>query len=202
MKRSDPFIEGVQYLKNKNQKISDIIEHIGIINFKKRQLNFESLIKIIIGQQLSGRVANIIYKRLIELNTMTTILRPDFILNLSDISLRGIGVSGPKIKYIRNLSKFFIDHPNIIQKWSELNDKNAYIEIQKLHGFGPWSASIILLFYFGRLDIFPYGDNTLNKTYLDVFGNEIDKELTELNWAQPYRGILAIYLWKYHDIEK
>ena len=199
MKKSDPFLEGIEYLKNKNQKISDIIECIGIIDFKKRDLNFESLIKIIIGQQLSGRVATIIFERLKELNTKTGLLKPDFILNLSDGSLRGIGISSPKIKYIRNLSELHIEHPNIIQKWLELDDKDAYVEIQKLRGFGPWSASIILLFYFGRLDIFPIGDVTLQKTYFNIFGNEIDMELKEIEWARPFRSILAIYLWKYYD---
>ena len=83
--------------------------------------------------------------------------------------------------------------------WQKLNDKECSIEIQKIKGLGPWSASIILLFYFQRLDIFPYEDSTLNKAYFSLYKKKLSKNLSEVSWARPYRSVLALYLWKWVD---
>ena len=73
------------------------------------------------------------------------------------------------------------------------------IEIQKLNGFGPWSGNIILLFYMGRPNVFPFGDTTLKKAYSNIYNQTLNKNLTELNWAEPYRSIVALYFWRWVD---
>ena len=79
------------------------------------------------------------------------------------------------------------------------NDEDAKIEIQNLKGFGPWSANIILLFYLGRNDVFPYNDSTLQKAYYKIYGKHLSPNLLELNWARAYRSIIARYFLKWVD---
>ena len=100
---------------------------------------------------------------------------------------------------MKETAKYFINYPNLIETWEKLDDKEAKKEIQKIKGFGPWSANIILLFYMGRHDVFPYHDSTLQKAYYEIYGKKLSQNLSEINWAKPYRSIVARYLWKWVD---
>ena len=87
----------------------------------------------------------------------------------------------------------------MLKSWEKLDDHEAKAEIQNLKGFGNWSSDIVLLFYLGRKNIFPFGDATLNKAVIKLYNQDISKDLSFLDWARPYRGILALYLWKWVD---
>ena len=174
-------------------------KQLGIIDLPRRKLTFESLLKIIINQQLSNKVANVIFQRLKELLQDPLEISYHAILNVKDTELRKVGISYSKIKFMKDLSIKFENNPNILSEWKKLSDNDAKIEIEKLNGFGPWSSNIILLFYLGRKDIFPQGDATLNKAYRIIYNKDLDKKLTQINWAKPYRSYLALYLWKWVD---
>lgn len=182
-----------------NKKFKQLFDQIGIINLPNRKLTFESLLKIIINQQLSNKVANVIFKRLKELLQDSLQISFHSILEVKDTELRKIGISYSKIKFMKDLSIKFENNPNMLSEWKKLSDDDAKNEIEKLNGFGPWSSNIILLFYLGRKDIFPQGDATLNKAYKIIFNKALDKKLTQINWAKPYRSYLALYLWKWVD---
>ena len=100
---------------------------------------------------------------------------------------------------MKETAKHFIDYPYIIKKWENMNDEDAKIKIQELKGFGPWSANIILLFYMGRNNVFPYNDSTLQKAYFKIYGEKLSSNLSQIDWARPYRSIVARYLWKWVD---
>ena len=190
---------GLKFLTNKNKNFSLLVKQIGLIEFTRRQLNFESLIRIIINQQLSNHVAKVIFSRLKDLSKNYDQITPDFIFNLEFEKLRNQGISTSKSKFIKDLSEEFLKSPDLIDEWFNLDDENALIEIQKLNGLGPWSGNIILLFYMGRPNVFPFGDTTLKKAYLNIYSKTLNKNLKELDWAQPYRSILALYFWRWVD---
>lgn len=183
----------------RNNKFKLIVKQLGPLKFTTRPLNFESLLKIIINQQLSSKVANVIFLRLKNLFISSKFINPDCILKIKSDKLRNIGISYSKIDFMKNLAKEIKKNPNTFRDWKKLTDHDAKIEIQKLNGFGPWSSNIILLFYMGRQDIFPEGDSTLKKAYEKIFNKNLDEGMSEVNWAKPYRSILAIYLWKWVD---
>lgn len=191
--------KGIKYLTKQNDVFSLLVKQIGFIEFEKRKLNFEALVRIIINQQLSGHVAKVIFSRLKKLFKNNEDLKPNLVSEIEIEKLRNIGVSNSKIIYIKELSVKFLEAPNFVEKWFNLNDLDASLEIQKLKGFGPWSANIILLFYMGRTDIFPFDDSTLKKAHSNIYGIPITKNLEELNWAKPYRSILALYFWRWVD---
>ncbi|MDC0549046.1 hypothetical protein OAP20_04820 [Alphaproteobacteria bacterium] len=192
------FKQGLEYLSNKNEIFSSVVKQVGSISFNKRDLKFESLIKIIINQQLSNNVANVIFLRLKKLN-LNKEVTPAFISKIDFEKIRNQGVSNSKATFMKDLSRDFLKNPKIINKWKQLDDENAFLEIQKHNGFGPWSANIILLFYMSRPNIFPFGDSTLKKAYQNIYNKNLNKDLKELNWAEPHRSIVALYFWRWVD---
>tara|TARA_Y100000589_G_scaffold320050_1_gene349483 strand:- start:1072 stop:1686 length:615 start_codon:yes stop_codon:yes gene_type:complete len=190
--------DAIKFLE-KNSKFKLLVEQLGPVSLNVRRLNYESLIKIIINQQLSNKVANVIFSRLKKMFSSSKIISPDCILKTNVEDLRKIGISYTKINFMKNLAIKVKNNTKIFYYWKKLNDQDAKNEIQKLNGFGPWSSNIILLFYMGRLDIFPEGDSTLKKGYQKIFNKKLDKDFSQVKWAKPYRSILAIYIWKWVD---
>ena len=198
----DTISQGISHLRNINPNFNAVVDQIGEIEFKKRDVTFESLIRIIINQQLSNTVAKVIFERLENIfpNTPNTNgISPSQIHIMDSEKLKSIGLSKGKVNYIKSLSTEFIANPNLVNEWTDLDDDSAISEIQKMKGFGPWSANIILLSFMGRSDIFPYGDATLRKAYLNIYGSKLSETLEEIEWARPYRGILALYFWRWVD---
>ena len=193
------FEDSLKILIARNKKFSSLVQQVGLIQFNKSELSFESLIRTIINQQLSNHVAKVIFSRLKILSENNNQITPEFIYNLDFQKIRNQGISGAKVKFIKDLSTEFLKSPNLIDDWFNLDDDNALIEIQKLNGFGPWSANIILLFYMGRADIFPFGDTTLKKAHLNIYHKPLNKDLKALDWAKPYRSLVALYFWRWVD---
>tara|TARA_A100001011_G_scaffold368189_1_gene422268 strand:+ start:557 stop:1180 length:624 start_codon:yes stop_codon:yes gene_type:complete len=189
----------INYLCTKDKKFKLLVKEIGYIYIEDRNLDFLSLVKIIISQQLSTIIAGVIFDRFTHLFSKKNQITPENLLQIDRRYLKESGISFSKIHYIRNLALVLTKKPNLIEKWKSLDDENALCEIQKLVGFGSWSANIILLFYFGRLDIFPHTDATIKKVYVGIYKKEFSEDLREVLWARPYRSVLARYLWAWKD---
>ena len=162
-------------------------------------LNFQALVKIIVNQQLSNSAANTIFERIKNNYPNEAILLPELLLNSSNEKLRSAGLSYSKINFIKSVANECINRPNIIDEWEVLEDQDLLVEIMKLKGFGPWSANIVLLFYLGRANVFPHGDNTLNKAYKHLYKVDLLNKPDHIKWASPYKSILSLYLWRWVD---
>ena len=195
----DSISQGISHLRNINPNFNAVVTQIGEIEFKKREITFESLIRIIINQQLSNTVAKVIFERLESIFPDTNKISPTEIHTTDSERLKNIGLSKGKVNYIKSLSNEFIENPNLVNEWNLLDDDEARNKIQKMKGFGPWSANIILLSFMGRSDIFPYGDATLRKAFLNIYGSKLSETLEEIEWSRPYRSILALYFWRWVD---
>ncbi len=189
----------IENLTTRDKKFCSIVKQIGFINLKKRKLNFDALLKIIINQQLSNKVADILFLRLKKEASVSGSIDPKTIIDLNPKVLRKLGISFSKINFMKEIAENINKSPNLLKFWENLDDETAFCEITKLKGLGPWSANIILLFYMGRNDIFPFNDSTLQKAYFKIYNKKLTKNLEEINWARPYRSIFANYLWKWVD---
>lgn len=195
------FIEGTNFLKLKDKKFEILFNNIGQLSFERRTLNLSTFCKIIIGQQLSSKVANTIFNRFHD--CLGGKINVSTIRDISFQALNKVGISSNKINYIKALGKKLEFDPNFFTKLHNSSAEISYRALTELKGVGPWTANIIQLFYFNHLNTFPYGDTTLEKVYHEIYEVELSisssSNYKEIEWASPYKGILALYLWEYYD---
>jgi DNA-3-methyladenine glycosylase II len=158
---------------------------------------FQGLVREIVGQQLSGRVADVIEGRLKD--KIKGRLTPDKILELQDDELRNCGMAWSKVMAIRDLAERVKNKQLQIRKLKELPDEVVKSELVAVKGIGPWTADMFLMFTLGRPDIFPTEDLGIKKGYEKVTGKKFDKEKSAkfalINWS-PYRTVASWYLWR------
>ncbi len=191
------YASGIEFLLEHDAVFKKLYENLGFLEQRKRRVSFASFVVTIVGQQLSGKAAEAIYKRL--LTVVDQELLPDKILTLDSCVLRKIGLSRAKGLYIQSLAQKFVDNEIVLKEWKLCTDAELYKKLLSIKGIGPWSAKIIMLFNFGRLDAFPYGDASLERAFSIITGRELSNLPKFVdNWS-PYSGIVAMYMWSYID---
>jgi len=157
---------------------------------------FISLASIIVYQQLSGKVAGVIFDRLSKLLPEFT---PTNLAALSDEQLRSIGLSGQKVTYLRSLSHYAQSNDMTFAYFEQLTDEQLLESLITIKGIGTWSAEMFMMFTLGRPDVFSIKDAGLIKAIRHHYQSDHDLSLTEieaisLRW-QPYRTYACLYLW-------
>jgi len=166
---------------------------------------FRDIIWTIIGQQLSSRAANAIFERFERLFTRRGITSRA-VLNISDAQMRACGLSGAKVRAIRNVAEAVQNEMLELGTIADLNDELVLAELTKIKGIGPWTAEMVLMFSLGRPDIFSAGDLGLRKGIVHLYGLKkfpSDKKIAAITkkWS-PYRTYAARVLWKIADAKK
>ncbi|MDC0145084.1 DNA-3-methyladenine glycosylase 2 family protein [bacterium] len=185
----------------KDQKIKTLINKYPIPEFYPNDNYFDALSKSIIYQQLSGKVAKIIYTRFLSL-FKKKIPTPKQYINIKNSDLKGIGLSRQKINYINNLSVFFIEKDNTLQFETESNQEISK-QLIEIKGIGQWTIDMFMMFTLCKTDILPVGDLGIKKAFKKLYNlkelpSEIFMKKKALQW-QPYRSIACCYLWMLTD---
>lgn len=160
---------------------------------------FQGLIGEIIGQQLSGRVADVIYDRLMK--KAKGKLTPDKILAFSDQELRDCGMAWAKVRSIKDLATKVKKEEVKIKNLDKLPDEEVMKELIAVKGIGRWTAEMFLMFSLGRPDIFPDDDLGIRKGMTKLLGNNLTQD-EMVKFAQrwkPYRTVASWYVWKLMD---
>ena len=192
--------QSIVHLK-KDQKLKILINKYPIPQFSPNEKYFDALSKSIIYQQLSGKVAKIIYTRFLSL-FKDKIPNPNQYLDITKSDLKGIGLSKQKIDYINHLSNFFIEKGNKIQFKTD-SDQEIYRQLIAIKGIGQWTIDMFMMFTLCKTDILPIGDLGIKKAFKDLYNlkelpsESFMKEIS-LPW-QPYRTIACCYLWMIVD---
>ena len=187
----------IAYLSN-DLKLQPLILKYSRPDFGVSNDPFKSLIKYIIYQQLSIQSAKAIYTRFLDLfNNKPT---PTTLNAINDAILKDIGVSKQKINYIKEITKYFLNH-NI--DFNSLTNKEVYDELIQIKGIGPWTIDIFLMFTLYRTDILPIGDLGIKKGFKILYNLDelpTDKFMIKKSkkW-NPYESIASMYLWKIVD---
>ena len=168
----------------------------GKLHWRMRPPGFATLLSAIVGQQISNAAANAIRARLEAAMPCGT---PAGFLRLSEIDLRGVGLSGQKIAYGRGLAEACAAGAIDPTAIAAMDDEDAIAAISALRGFGRWSAEVYLLFAHARRDVFPAADLALAAAaahLLELPERPKEKPFRALaeGWA-PYRGLAARLLW-------
>ena len=178
-----------------------LIEKHVLPGLKRKKNLFAALTYEIIGQQLSGKVARVIYKRFLGLFG-GKLPEPKQILKISDKKLRSCGCSWAKVKYLKSLAKCVNSNQLNLKSLHKSPDKEVYERLLKVKGIGPWTAEMFMIFTLHRPDVFSVGDLGLRTAVSRLYGVRRDnlKKIEEISerW-RPYRSLACRYLWKSID---
>lgn len=169
-----------------------------LFNLRKHDFLFDRLVESIISQQLSVKVADVIYARVLNLLPGKKLV-PANLLKVKDGDLRKAGMSYGKIKYLKDLSEKVKSGELDLDNLENLENEKVIEELIKVKGIGRWTAEMFLMFALGRPDVFSHGDLGLKNAVKKIYGFEEYKiEVVEeivIKWS-PYRTIAARILWK------
>ena len=187
-----------EYLISRDKKMKSVIGENIIIDRPLESDYFASLVDTIISQQLSGKVAEVLTKRLAE--ACQGKFTPQTILKLEDEKIRSLGISYAKIKYLKSLATALESKVVDFSLITDLNDQEIIDMLTKIKGIGPWSAEMFLIFSLGKEDVFSCGDGGLVKAVNHYYGKgeDLSKEtLLKISekW-RPYRSYASFYLWE------
>ena len=193
---------GIDFLKrDKNMQV--LIEKFGIPNYKIGQDYFQSLLRSIVFQQLSGKAAQTIYERFVNLIPVNSNLCPNEVLKLDKDGMRMAGLSFQKINYVRNLADYFENNSFNKKNVERMTDEEICKELIQIKGIGQWTVDMFLMFTLNRADILPYKDLGIQKGIMKIFKmkklpSKKEMENCSRKW-RPYRTIACWYLWRIAD---
>lgn len=185
-----------------------LIERVGKIDLATRLRRrseerpadaYGALLRAIVGQQLSTKAARTIYLRVLDLFDGHT-PAPEQLLEASEDDLRGAGLSGRKVSYIRDLASHVLSGELELDRLDELADEEAIEELVAVRGLGRWTAEMFLLFHLERPDVLSGGDLGIRKAVQIEYGLDempAPERVIEIGepW-RPHRSLASLYLWE------
>lgn len=196
---SEEQANAISYLREKDPTLASIIDQIALPIWSPRENYYRSLVSSIISQQLSTRVAEVIFARFEALFTDKQIT-PVETLELEDLAIRGTGISNSKVQYIKNIARYAIDSSKVFEQFDQMSDEEIITELVQIKGVGRWTAEMFLIFTMGQPDVFSMGDLGLRRAVQKLYN--IKKEPTQKQLERiskkwkPYRSVASRYLWK------
>ena len=190
--------QAIQHLRTSDPVLSAIIQQVGDYGIQFRPPDFETLVKSIVFQQLSGRVASVIFGRLSA--AVKFVVTPETILQLRPSRMRSLGLSTQKTAYIRDLARHTREGKLVFADLAALPDDEVILRLTQVKGVGMWTAHMFLIFALQRTDILPTGDlgirNAIRKAYnLEALPTADEIERMAGRW-RPYCSVASWYLWR------
>ncbi|MBL6747780.1 MAG: DNA-3-methyladenine glycosylase 2 family protein [Candidatus Poseidonia sp.] len=179
-----------------DELLGPIVEKYGPEGITSRDDLFQTLIRSIVGQQISVTAADAIWGRLIDHLGSPT---PEAVRATDEASIAACGITRPKASYIMGLARDCEQLMN--QPWDEMDDAAIMKHLIGFRGIGPWTAEMMLMFHFLRPDIFSLGDiGLIRGTQRLVPDAETKEDVGAIaeRWM-PYRTAAAWYLWRILD---
>jgi 3-methyladenine DNA glycosylase/8-oxoguanine DNA glycosylase len=180
--------------------LAHLVTLVGPIHHRPRSSDghFGALVRAIVFQQLAGRAAQAILGRvLVELGGE---LSPEALAAVTDERLRAAGLSGNKVKSLRDLSSKILEGTVDLNASSRRSDDEIIASLVTVRGIGTWTAEMYLIFELRRLDVWPVDDLGVRQGYGLAWGLNpppLPKELAQLgDRFRPYRSIVARYCWE------
>lgn len=176
-----------------------IFDQIGLPQNRTMKQGFQSLAKIIIGQQISTNVANTIYNKLI----IDDILNENKITSLSIDKLKQYGLSSQKSYYLKNLAELIQKNELNLRTLNRLSSEEISNSLIRIKGVGKWTINNYKIFALQDIDAWPSADLALQEAIKIINKTKLrptEKEMEELGnkWI-PYRTAAALFLWHFYN---
>lgn len=199
----------MEYIKHlsKDKKLVEIIKQQEPFQLRKQKNVHLHLCASIISQQLSTKVARVIYERFLKLYDAEP--SPQQVLNTRTEVFRSIGFSNAKASYVHNISRFALEQGLEYRKLNKMENDDLITYLTQIKGVGRWTAEMQLMFTLGREDVFAVDDLGIQQAMKGVYklkSTDI-KKLKEkmlnisVQWS-PYRTYACLHLWHWKDAVK
>jgi DNA-3-methyladenine glycosylase II len=190
---------------SKDKKLLPLLQSVEPYVLKKRKNICLRLCASIMSQQLSTRVAEVIYKRFLELYGGDE-PTPQQIIDTPFDKLRAIGLSNAKVNYVQNVAKYLTEKNADDKTLNKMTNEEVIEFLTPIKGVGRWTVEMLLMFTLGREDVFAVDDLGIQQSMVKVYKLDMTdkKALREkmlkisAKWV-PYRTYACFYLWKYKD---
>jgi len=160
---------------------------------------YGALLRAIVGQQLSTKAAATIFGRLTDHFGGRT-PTPSELLAADPEEVRAVGLSRPKVGYIRDLAEHAESGELELERLESLSDEDVIAQLIAVKGLGQWTADMFLIFHLGRPDVLPVGDLGIRRAAQLAYGLEelpAPEELRRIAdpW-RPRRSLACVFLWR------
>lgn len=185
----------IDYLSKKDKRLGAAIDRIGMIEREITPDPFEALVSSIVGQQISSKAADTVWRRLC--NLLGSIV-PESIAKADIHEIKGCGMSLKKAGYIKNIAEASISGEVDFNILSTLSDEEIIKKLSSLHGVGIWTAEMLLIFSLCRPDVVSYKDLAIRRGIMNLYDL---KELKKADFEayrkrySPYGSVASLYLW-------
>ena len=187
------------HLKQADPVLESVIDRVGPFTLRAKRDRFAMLVRSILSQQISTKAANSIRNKLLARLKPAT-LNVNSLSELSDEDLRSVGLSGQKVRYLRDL----IEHEQTgqiqLRTIGRRTDQEIIAELTQVKGIGEWTAQMFLIFSLGRMDVLPHADLGIRMALKNLYGldelpNRVDVEQLAARW-RPFATIASWYCWR------
>lgn len=187
------------HLQNADPVLGGLIRRIGRYAIEYLEPTYESLAKAVVYQQLSGKVAAVIFERLAAA-TGDGRFTPEAALQLRPARMRALGLSKQKIAYLRDLAERTLAGEVDFAALRRLPDRLVYQRLTAVKGIGPWTVQMFLIFALRRPDVLPSADLGIRAAVKQAYGLKelpTPAQVEELArpW-HPYCTVASWYLWR------
>ncbi len=189
-----------RHLSRADPVMKRIVKAIGPCELRPgaRGDNFTTLARAIVGQQLSTKAAETIWRRVVALHDDGRRIRPADLLSLSDRKLREAGMSNAKVAYVKDLAAKVESNALKLNRLSRLGDEEIVDALTSIKGIGRWTVEMFLIFKLGRPDVWPIGDLGIRNAVQRAYGVDPTKDnlLATGEPLRPWRSVASWYLWR------
>jgi DNA-3-methyladenine glycosylase II len=190
---------------SKDKKLKKILALQDPFILQSRKKVYLHLCSSIISQQLSTKVAKVIFQRFLDIYGKKEPTADD-ILQTPVEKFRSIGFSNAKASYVHNVCKFFVEHKLTDTHLSKMSNEEIIDLLTQIKGVGKWTVEMILMFTLGREDVFAVDDLGIQQAIAKLYKlDSSDKKLMKEKMLQisskwsPYRTYACRYLWGWKD---
>ena len=197
--------DALAHLRACDEVMRGLVDAIGADGLADRRAGrpedlYGSLVRSIVGQQLSVRAARAIYERLTDRYGGRTPTPAEVLAEDPEAFRIAAGLSRAKVTYLRSLAEHVLDGSLELERLDELGDAEVEAELVAVKGLGPWTAQVFLMFHLDRPDVLPVGDLGIRRAVMNLYGlPELPDAATLTTIAQPWRPhrtLACRFLWQ------
>lgn len=197
------YLIAINVLKDSDPLLGQLIDQIGECQLNQQQLEgdlFFCLSRSILHQQLSTKVAKVIHTRFLQLYSDNQFPSAQDVLNTPDEVLRNVGISRPKVSYLKDLACHSLNGLPTLEELEAMDDESIIKTLTPVKGIGRWTVQMLLIFRLQRLNVLPVDDLGVRAGIRKLYTLEAlpDRKTTESigqKWT-PYCSIASWYLWR------